>query len=251
MTVPKINNFLNMRPEDLDRPVYRIMPVERILEIIATHNLVLVNPRLWDDPFENALLHATFHLPNGKGKGKFAARNAMYGQCWTWKAESDAMWRIYSPGKDGIRMMSTPRKLLSALYMFPIEFPEFSSFIGEVKYIATNKLQETLGAVWLAATNGAGFAQSMLHKRMEFAHEEEVRLIYSGAGGDEPRDFLSISISPNEAISELTMDPRMNIVLVDAYENALRKRGFVGEINQSNLYNPPEEFNFPLHDITP
>ena len=57
---------------------------------------------------------ALFLVSGGIGLG-IGFKENLYGQCWTKTRESDAMWRIYSPNKNGVRIMTTPRKLLTAL----------------------------------------------------------------------------------------------------------------------------------------
>ena len=75
--------------------------MKRLLELFQTRHNVLVAPEKWDDPFENFIL-----------KSDRVSRRGWYGQCWTWQRASDAMWRIYSGDKNGVRMRSTPAKLL-------------------------------------------------------------------------------------------------------------------------------------------
>lgn len=42
-------NYLNLDPDELDKPVYRIMPVNRLLQCLEEKQLVLAPPRKWDD----------------------------------------------------------------------------------------------------------------------------------------------------------------------------------------------------------
>lgn len=44
-------NFLNrISPHT---PVYRVLSKERFCELLLTEEICLVNPRKWEDPFEN------------------------------------------------------------------------------------------------------------------------------------------------------------------------------------------------------
>ena len=108
----KLSNYLEIA--NLDKPIYRIFPVNRFFEMIKEKKMAMVKPKLWDDPFENLLLSSRFQLDDGEIVN-FESANSVYGQCWTEHRESDAMWRIYSPQKNGIRVSTTPRKLLSSL----------------------------------------------------------------------------------------------------------------------------------------
>ena len=73
-------SLLSLRISDLELKVYRVFPIERIIEIFGTRKNTLVKPILWDDPFENFL----FQQENLGTKWKFNHyRERFYGQCWT------------------------------------------------------------------------------------------------------------------------------------------------------------------------
>src|SRR4051812_35281585 len=100
------NNFLHLKKADLDKQIYRIMPFKRLVQCITGGKLTLVKPQLWDDPFENYLLSATVRTSSGELGTLGPIRDAIFGQCWTRHRETDAMWRIYSAKKDGVRVRS-------------------------------------------------------------------------------------------------------------------------------------------------
>ena len=108
------SNTTNLPESDLDQPIYRIMPFLRCLELLHTKQIVLVRLCKWDDPFENALLKAAIIIGQS-ASGTYGFKHSVYGQCWTSELETDAMWRIYSHDKQGIKAKTTPRKLLNAL----------------------------------------------------------------------------------------------------------------------------------------
>jgi hypothetical protein len=238
-------NCINIVEKLLDKPVYRIMPIHRVLQALENRQLVLVKPKKWDDPFENALLAAAFEMDDGN-KTTFSAKDAVYGQCWTFHRETDAMWRIYSGNKDGVRIMSTPRKLLTALTESDDLFHRVSCFIGRVTYMSKADLLETLGGINLLKPDGSGIAESLLYKRMEFSHEREVRLIYSGRVGECTSDTYPFSIDPNLVFEKLTFDPRMDAELRNAYSLAFDEKGYKGRVTRSTLYNPPLGLVFKL-----
>ena len=108
------NNFLHLLAADLDKPVYRIMPLKRLIECLVVKKLTLLKPKKWDDPFENWLLSATVEAASGELGTMQPIRNAVFGLCWTLHRETDAMWRIYSPKSDyqvvGAVVASAPQK---------------------------------------------------------------------------------------------------------------------------------------------
>ena len=232
-------NFINMQDADLDMPVFRIMPMFRILEMLQKGILVLTKPKIWDDPFENALLAATVVTSAGE-TGDIAAKNEVYGQCWSIHHETDAMWRIYSPDKQGAKIKSTPRKLLDAMKDHVNNHWKLKCFIGKVSYLPLNELSTKLSEVNVFETDGSGIADSLLYKRCEFDHEKEVRLIFSGDTQECMADYYPFRIKPNEIIEEIIFDPRMNEELVLAYKLAIKDKGYSNHVDQSALYRAPK-----------
>jgi hypothetical protein len=231
-------NYINLKDDELDKPIYRIMPVSRLLQCLEEKKLVLVPPIKWDDPFENWLLSLKIKLSSTGELGDMdSIRNKVYGQCWTQHRETDAMWRIYSSDTNGAKVKTTPRKLLEALKAGAPSDPEISCFIGKVRYQTQKKLVTSLKSIDLFNTNGSGVAESLLYKRREFSHEKEVRIIYTeGTGAIHP-----FSIDPNDVFDEIVFDPRVDKHLFGAYKTAVVAKGFPGRVAQSVLYKPPKE----------
>lgn len=233
------NNYINLPDEMLDTPIYRIMPIHRFLQLLEGKKLTLVRPKKWDDPFENVLLNSSFQMSDGKTV-TIAARDYVYGQCWTLHSETDAMWRIYSHNKDGVRVSTTPRKLLTALETIEPKFHNIKCFIGKVEYICEDQLEEKLRNVYLFDTNGSGIAESLLYKRVEFAHENEIRLIYSADESSANSDIFEFNVNPNELLDTVLFDPRMEKNLRQAYVLAINAIGCSAKIETSKLYDTPK-----------
>lgn len=239
------HNYINLEESLIDKPIYRIMPIQRVLQVLENKELVLVKPKKWDDPFENALLASAFETANGE-KTSFSAKESVYGQCWTLHRETDAMWRIYSASKDGVRITTTPRKLLTALQKSDPIYQSVRCFVGRVTYLSKTDLLKRLGGINLMRADGSGIAESLLYKRKEFAHEREVRLIYSGPDGKCLSDTYPFVIDPNDLFERLTFDPRMDIELKRAYQLAFKRKNYQGKVTASALYMPPEGLVFKL-----
>lgn len=236
-------NFLFIDHEKLDTPIYRIFPIRRFLEILDTNKLTLVKPKLWDDPFENALLSSIFIISGEETS--IEARNSVYGQCWTWHQESDAMWRIYSPNKDGIRVSTTPRKLLAALHKEIGTFANVRGFLGQVQYETSTNLINKFQKIELLKTDGSGIAESLLYKREAFLHENEVRLIYFGQDWLCKEDIFKFDIKPTELFDVLLFDPKINPYLKEEYESQIIKKGKF-KFEHSSLYEAPKNLKFKL-----
>ena len=242
------SNNIGIAEAELDQPIYRIFSLERFFQVLHKKQLTLVKPHLWDDPFENVLLKSEFKTASNE-TAVFEAHDSVYGQCWTRHAESDAMWRIYSPHKSGVRLQTTPRKLLAALQTNIHEHSELYCFIGKVIYATNeNHLKELLQKINLTATDGTGIAQSLLYKRKEFEHEQEIRLIYSGPDGKCPNNIFNCSIEPNALFDSIMFDPRIDESLQKACTAAIQNLDCNVKVKISNLYNfLPNGFSFHLH----
>lgn len=239
----KLSNYLEIA--NLDKPIYRIFPVNRFFEMIKEKKMAMVKPKLWDDPFENLLLSSRFQLDDGEIVN-FESANSVYGQCWTEHRESDAMWRIYSPQKNGIRVSTTPRKLLSSLENHVGEFFSVRCFLGKVLYKKPKELLEELSKIHLLDTSGTGIAKSLLYKREAFSHEREIRLIYFGKDGECKDNIFKFDFEPNELIDRILFDPRMDKNMKNAYKYYIKILGYDFQIKKSTLYDPPEKFVFKI-----
>ncbi len=235
------NNFLNFRKKEIDKPIFRIIPIPRLFELFEKKSNVLVNPKLWDDPFENFIMNSQLRFKSGISIGVGFKEN-LYGQCWTQTRENDALWRIYSPDKNGARITTTPRKLLKALYDDSYPDSAKSAFIGKVEYFTTNKLLKLLnekGTDWIMDPTGKGQAQTLLFKRKAFDHENEVRLIYNSYNKFQ-HPLCSFELEPLELIDDIVFDPRIEYSEFRKHKNILKDYGFTKRIVRSNLYKIPQ-----------
>ncbi|SHO73264.1 DUF2971 domain-containing protein [Flavobacterium cucumis] len=240
-------NFLNFKEEDIDKPIFRFLTVERLFEIFRTHQNVLVSPKLWEDPFENHIMSSFINQKTEDERDIcIGFRDNFYGQCWTQTRESDAMWRIYSPNKNGARITTTPRKLLKSLFIDTgNQINDFSCFLGKVQYYSTTKLCQHLdkNAIhWLIEPTGKGMIQSLLFKRLPFKHENEVRLIINTKFKPQRAkiNIYPYLFNPLEIIDDIVFDPRINYEEYQNYKIQLRKLRFTNRIVKSILYDMPK-----------
>jgi hypothetical protein len=254
------DNLIFLTDEELDKSVYRIFSFSRLRELFEERKLALVKPNLWEDPFENFILNATGIFPNGM-EFNIESRNSFYGQCWSRTKESDAMWRIYSPDKDGVKVKTTMRKLFEPLFQLggvhrKMNGNEYNltSFIGKVQYQGKKKLLTMLSdrdrmSGKLYDQSGKGQASTFYFKRWAFRHENEVRLMYNGnhdplANGN----IFKFDIDPIDLIDEIVFDPRMEKADYEIKKEITQNWGFDKKIIQSGLYKI-EEFRLLVNDL--
>lgn len=230
-------NYINFTESDLSKPIYRIMPVHRLLGAFEQKVLALVEPEKWDDPFENLLLKGFIQHSSPDAIANTIFRNSIYGQCWTLHRETDAMWRIYSPDKQGVKVKTTIEKLITALITSSEEGKARACFIGKVDYLNQKDLVSKLTGI--TGMYGRHAAESLLYKRNEFKHEREVRLIYTMQSLD--GNIHKFKIEPNELFDEVVFDPRMNNHIFQAYKDAVYSKGFKNSVRQSVMYQLPKE----------
>ena len=130
---------LNFSENQLDTRIYRIVPFVRLLEMFSESKNVLVKPELWEDTFENFILRSKIKAADGRVL-RYNFHEQMYGQCWTLENSSDAVWRIYSPDKNGLRIRTTVRKLINAAYKVNPSHVVKQYCIGKVEYLSDEDL---------------------------------------------------------------------------------------------------------------
>lgn len=126
--------YLNIEEIDFTTYIYRTIPLSRLFELFQDQENTLVKPSLWEDTFENFVLKTK--LKNELNEViELNIHDRMYGQCWTQEKSSDAMWRIYSPDKRGVRIRTTIAELLESISMATVELAKCEHCIGKVEYL--------------------------------------------------------------------------------------------------------------------
>ena len=228
-------------------PVYRIFPICRFRELVVNRELVLVNPRKWEDPFENFLLKCSAQTSNGMTVSLKRVADSWYGQCWTDKENTDAMWRIYSNSKDSVRVRTTVGKLRDAVAKVS-KYPQLECFFGKVNYISRAEIEEFLDQISLHELFLGGTPEqlkiTLLTKRPEFAHESEVRILKfdpDSRNTEEAHGLFRVPVYPHDLIEEICFDPReKDQARLDALKAKVEGFGYTGPIGYSDLYDFPD-----------
>lgn len=233
-----------IKKRNYDVPIYRIIPIDYILKIIEKKELTLSQTILWEDVYENFLSKTKFYIRNNMTSIGYSL--SIYGQCWSLKKESDALWRIYSQNKHSVRIKTTINKLYNVSFNEK-NYEKFSTHtrnIGQVEYFSKSQIIN-----WIKERKAKNIflnifdeVDSLFIKRKEFKHESEVRLIIYKVLKEEDivyqnqKRFIKLNINPNEIIEEITFDPRLDDDTFFTYKNAIKKMGYGNIINKSNLY---------------
>lgn len=236
-----------------ETPIYRLMEVHHLFELFENKQLVLVSPKLWDDPYEDFLNHChgvDKREPNVRisyhGHEKY-----LFGQCWTFNEDNDATWRIYSPNKNKVKVRTNIKNLHNCLNQINDEM--FKSYIGKVKYLSEEKIKNNISsAIQKNSIHCSSIVENFyLKKRETFKEENEIRLMvrlhkedkYSNATYQDADNYDICKLpleDPLGVIEEIVFDPRMPNSLVRAYKSHLISAfKFKGDCRKSNIYDSP------------
>lgn len=178
----------------------------------------------------------------------------MYGQCWTFHSASDAMWRIYAPEKNGVRMRSSVATLAHWLAAAHPQLAEARCRIGRVRYLSAKGMTKIANSTFDDYGIGVNeLFSSLLIKRPAFAHERELRVLYCELDDASlASDLHSYEVDPHAMIDQLMLDPRLSIDEAESMKDDIRRTtGFTGSIKRSLLYAPPKERVLDVSDWEP
>lgn len=223
--------------------LYKFMNIKHLYTWIKEKQIFMNRINEWDDPYENWYFKCPCKI-DGIPVDRTDMLRGAFGQCWSTKEETDAMWRIYSYNTDGVRIKTTTEKLVKAIYVNDSSMS--TVWLGKVNYVGDNEM--------FNAANGHSFREfypeSFFYKRKEFKHENEFRIVQTF---DTERTkelsqykFISYNVDVDDFIEEIRFDPRIN---KDDFEYGKKKLIALGidpnKIAKSTLY----DFNFPVLDI--
>lgn len=232
-----------------DIHIYRIFPFDRFIDLITQSSNVLVQPQLWEDPYENPL-KGIITDPKTATQFSIPLFERVFAQCWSLHDQSDAMWRIYSPDKKGVLVKVKADNLLSSLASAPeIKISSHQRlFLGKVLYKTQINLKKVFENNTYIKTilrkplmkPPIAAAKSLLYKRDSFKHEEEVRIIFINHVLDDAKPKISkFTINPKSLIESVTLDPRLENVDYKRQKDIIKAVGYSGGISKSSLYKLP------------
>lgn len=237
--------------EELDNlRLYKFIDIRSLSYMLQDSHLYLDRVTdAWEDPYENYFLKENLQLEDGT---KVSADNnlpGVFGQSWTYREETDAMWRIYSQddvdanGKHkrnfhGVRIETTARKLLNVIYVDDDSMAD--TWIGKVLYLELDEINKRLQSTTQSVRDDLG--KSFFIKRQEFDHESEFRVMKlmdsSTIAKTENYKRIAFAIpSTADFIDSYTLDPRLSPADYAKIKNALINMGAdPAKISQSILY---------------
>ncbi len=252
----KVNESL-VGIDNPEMPIYRIFPLWFFEELLRFKRLTFVSPKSWEDPYEiigDAI--AVSYVEDGTYKQDIINQELppVFAQCWSATPESDTLLRAYSrvvkdphskrntcPKDEGVRVKTTPRKLMYSLLSNTPSMLCGTWFMGAVNYLDRQSLFNDIGNTirdnGLKVYSNPNYrAKLLLLKREAFSHENELRVLFIQRDIQPTRPLLQVQIDPNTLFDEVSFDPRLDEFERREREDVVRNLGFTGIINNNDLY---------------
>lgn len=198
-----------LQPTNIHMKVWRYMDLAKFVWLLKEKRLFMSRLDRLADPYEGSLTAKTiegidtFLRQHGSKDGwnelsQMYRRNqaTTYVCCWhASEQESEAMWRLYC-GSRGVAIQTTYQTLVGAIEH------EHEIYVGCVKYIDYER-------EWFPDANAF---HPIMHKRLAFAHEREVRLVSSPSefrapSADAVPESVSIPWDPSTHVDRIYIDP--------------------------------------------
>jgi hypothetical protein len=249
MALHFLNEETKLIFEDPEKLLFRVLPLDRVIEILDKKRWAFVSPTLWNDPFEKAFLEAeykhkgkAFSLPIKPTKVGNELQYRLFSVCFTETRESEAFWKTYSPNGDGIRLAVKATALKAVLS----KIRDYDVYIGKAVYEDYEKLYRFQRDVkfWKelrSATINETHLKLMLKKRMPFEYENEVRIMLLRKT-PMTKSVAKVSIlKTKELIHGIKLDPRMGTYMARMVKGVFFSKGFSPTVvRKSRLYSKPE-----------
>ena len=211
--------------------VYNFIPFKHLISVCRSGRIAFKRISDWEDVYENYAFKEKYQLKGGiTVTTAEAMQNRLYGQCWTDANETDAMWRIYSHidgslEDSAVRTKTTIGKIRSVLSRHNYD-------IRHVEYLPQTQI-ETFPTLHVCDLEQF-FRDSSFKKRIEFSHEQEVRVVIEDESINE--NLLKVLI-PSNFFDEYVLDPRLSNKQEELIRKQLLSVGISNRsVRKSDLY---------------
>lgn len=237
-TLPKTNCTL-----------WRYMDLPKLLSLLEGQELILPRADKFEDPYEGTWSTAVINeveeqVKSGNLSQAYRAvfhyakqmREEIFISCWHMNEhESAAMWKLYLTSNQGIAIKSDIDSLTEAVEGCP-----HTTGIGAVSYLDYDKQNISL-------QNGL---YPFVHKRVSFAHENEVRVVVwiPRTTGQTPnhQTLIKIPINPRKLIKAVHVEPTAPGWFAELVAQLLKRYELEVPVVRSTLYEHPHS----KHTIT-
>jgi hypothetical protein len=233
-----IFGYTHIKEEERFKSIFKVLPLTRFLEVLSSNEFGYVKPEKWDDPFENFLLQQEVEIADGSILSLKKFTENTYGTCWTFNDNVDFSWRVYTAGH-GVQIEVEIKELCDFLHEQRVD-PKLRSFqIGKIQYYSWEEIKRKYESKTRLDLLEFNANLSLLTKRIEFEHEKEIRVILR-YGEPEGRMIVKLPFDCNRLIKKITIDPRTSDEEFKNFCSIIKKLGYEGHIEKSQLYSIPK-----------
>ncbi len=240
-------------PENLDAKIWRYLTFAKLVSLLDSQSLFFSRADLLGDSFEFTYPKANYNAFNGTTQSEnnefflwvsrtFAKQ--LFVSCWCMSEyESTAMWKQYLEGDEGVAIQTTYRRLRDTLH----DCPYVNRLdIGMVSYVNYD----------LDRINDQNILQFIFHKRIQFAHEQELRaviwlpttdalcMMYDTETEKETKNAdapagIRVSVGLDKLIEKIYVSPKAPSWFGGLVESIIKRYGIDCSVTQSSLADSP------------
>ena len=227
----------------LDLEIWRYMDLEKFELLLKNSALFFCRADRFADPFEGSIpkKEVKKDIEGISNQHKLMKKQRII-NCWHINNnENDSMWKLYLKSNEGIAIKTTVERLKSSF----INTDE-QVFCSKVRYLDYEK------DIWFDATDYPHTRYNLfiplVHKRIEFIQENELRLIHS----IDYKEFLdnywdnqpiekgkNIRVDINILIDKIYCAPTCDNYQISKIDGIIKKYGYSFNIKKSKLSNLP------------
>jgi hypothetical protein len=216
LSMPYQTHSAFVEPKDRTARLWRYMDLPRLLSVLDKRALFFpsVATLSESDPYEGDPTLVRFRAAQAwdtSALRELRLQSAVFKHlnffnCWHMNdGESDAMWKIYLHGSEGVAIQSTVERLITCFAKTPDPV-----YMGEVEYVDPNQFQAPADA------EGRSLSDYMF-KRLAFQHEKEVRV--GTYRSDVRLEFFEFGCLKNDLgnvrVEDILLSPQRKGVYVD------------------------------------
>lgn len=213
--------------------LWRYYDFAKFVSFLDKKSLYFARLSEMDDPYEGVIPEGSLSdLKKRTGRHDVQTKVTNYtkqfmANCWHMnKYESEAMWQIYAGKGSGIAIQTTYQKLKESI------IDSRDVYLGEVRYVdyKTTKLDNN------------NFWTIVMHKRISFSHEHELRAIVDGnkyaAEGEETEKGIYIQVNVESLIENIYVAPQSPDWFMDAVNSVVNRYGYGFAAQRSRMDDP-------------
>jgi hypothetical protein len=244
----KLKKLVSNGAED-DVVLYRYIPITELWKIFAKKKITLVNPTLWQDPFESPFFNAKL-VDRNKKEIPSPFKDRYYAMCFTINDTSESMWKAYASNGEKIVRIKTTVGKIKQLIAFNNKLTQNKFYLGRVVYLNKEDISDLLKNHFLSTKaisnkHNKDQAKTLLIKRYAYNYEKEIRLIYDSIDektlAEKPK-AMELNV-PKDFISEVLLDPKMSEHEVEYYKQLWAKNA---KILKCRLYSKDHQLTIKI-----